>query len=1140
MGVLLQSMQHPQSTQYNLPNYIFMPLSVNQERVARAVRTLVDTFPELRTRFVAGEQGEVRQWSDPSMPIPVVSRKCTEAELQAYADKAATAAAAAQKTADAAQTKAQVDAAIEAAKTAAQAAAKEYADQVASAAKTDAAKDAYDQAKAYVDAEVAKVTATIPTEAAIKAIADASAAALDEALATEIDAIDVKGQVDEAVAKAIEKIDTAADNVAAIWSAVTSVEFAGISANEQLLNLQYGKQKFTYTFGNKKEAGAYIATAEPYSYKENDSIIVENDYVLRVNPVNATLNAADIKLINTLGDDINKYVNISVKKFTDLVTRATETGLWTVSISLKDDVKVADFQKDAKIILMQNGDTKSSAVYAIAINNTTDAAAGRYAATPFQLEVKCNKYVPATSFTFAVNKTLNAQLHNRWSGEYVQGEDLTIERDNPELAWKNAESVGITVSESTTKKDASDVRLGKDVADFELAVGENIVVDLSALSNKIDRYYVLFDKNNAVESAPSEWEAWDSYGVTGLGEIKKSSEKLTITIPSEKAVGDVLGFRVYAINYDGSLADPDGKAFYVKYGPSEEVASGSLVATVKANAKIGRDADFLLQPTLAQVLADLATETYAYNACISAVDLSEYDFTNVSAPANTGTFTIKAGSKVKADVTGTYWLLKSDKKTLASKWSEVAYMAASVDNIDDIVDGETVATNVTLTVADNDHHGQTAYKIGLSIKKDVVPAKASTFSWKSGLDITGGVLTVYATPYDATNAVKWDVAASYGLIDFAALTNNIDANYSIELSDANVLNDGKFEKVDTYKAQRNDGASVAKATAEANKITTGKKVVLTNAADYATGTPYQGLTYNDNAGFVLKLQGPDYNDGVTWVGAKGSYVNGTHTSNIKVVYSYPVALSRTSTSGAAVNYKSEVGTEVSKVKFSYDTYGVNFRWAKYQYAKAWNAGEVVGSGTVYKVTSWGTSSDYKLQWGKTAGLAFGYSAVAVAKPTAQIAGNAVDPNTGYEYQFDGTDNALLITGVTPWNHSLDYTFPVGGITVATGANAALDLTKLLVAEYSEGSTGLFVPARLLPILASDGTTTAVAGKLLSDRNSVAEYYNALTYYPAVGQIGIGTTVTEGPIIKVPSKLFITGMDCFGQEIKITLPITVEP
>ena len=84
LGVLLQSMQHSDSTQYNLPNYIFMPLSMTMERVVRATHTLLESFPELHTRFVAGEQGEIRQWCDMSMTIPVVSRKCTEAELQAY------------------------------------------------------------------------------------------------------------------------------------------------------------------------------------------------------------------------------------------------------------------------------------------------------------------------------------------------------------------------------------------------------------------------------------------------------------------------------------------------------------------------------------------------------------------------------------------------------------------------------------------------------------------------------------------------------------------------------------------------------------------------------------------------------------------------------------------------------------------------------------------------------------------------------------------------------------------------------------------------------------------------------------------------------------------------------------------------
>ena len=84
LGVLLQSMQHPDSTQYNLPNYIFMPLAMTMERVASAARTILESFPELHTRFVTDEQGDIRQWCYREMTIPVVCRKCSEAELQAY------------------------------------------------------------------------------------------------------------------------------------------------------------------------------------------------------------------------------------------------------------------------------------------------------------------------------------------------------------------------------------------------------------------------------------------------------------------------------------------------------------------------------------------------------------------------------------------------------------------------------------------------------------------------------------------------------------------------------------------------------------------------------------------------------------------------------------------------------------------------------------------------------------------------------------------------------------------------------------------------------------------------------------------------------------------------------------------------
>jgi hypothetical protein len=77
--------------------------------------------------------------------------------------------------------------------------------------------------------------------------------------------------------------------------------------------------------------------------------------------------------------------------------------------------------------------------------------------------------------------------------------------------------------------------------------------------------YVVLDKANAVESAPSELNAWNSYTYSGLNTVVEGTST-EITINSTTAINDVIGFRVYAVNFDGTLVDPDGKAFYVQLG----------------------------------------------------------------------------------------------------------------------------------------------------------------------------------------------------------------------------------------------------------------------------------------------------------------------------------------------------------------------------------------------------------------------------------------------------------------------------------------------------------------------------------------------------------------------------------------------
>ena len=115
--------------------------------------------------------------------------------------------------------------------------------------------------------------------------------------------------------------------------------------------------------------------------------------------------------------------------------------------------------------------------------------------------------------------------------------------------------------------------------------------------NKIEYYYVTLDCHNAIESSPSEINAWESYNYDGLYTRVSASEALQITIhdgAKSTATGDVIGFRVYAVNYDGTLADPDGKAFYVYVGDNkstEDLGAATITATDTLTLAGGKAAD---------------------------------------------------------------------------------------------------------------------------------------------------------------------------------------------------------------------------------------------------------------------------------------------------------------------------------------------------------------------------------------------------------------------------------------------------------------------------------------------------------------------------------------------------------------------
>ena len=140
----------------------------------------------------------------------------------------------------------------------------------------------------------------------------------------------------------------------------------------------------------------------------------------------------------------------------------------------------------------------------------------------------------------------------------------------------------------------------------------------SVRSTEIGGFFVMLDQNFARESSTSEVSAWTQYIYEGVGfrsvngfntvtgqyiydetrndeqagivnGIRKATlfkgNEGTIKIKNARgAKGDVIGFRVYAVNLDGTLYDPEGRAFYVKVGDATEDRTLNFDVTVYQEA----------------------------------------------------------------------------------------------------------------------------------------------------------------------------------------------------------------------------------------------------------------------------------------------------------------------------------------------------------------------------------------------------------------------------------------------------------------------------------------------------------------------------------------------------------------------------
>ena len=436
---------------------------------------------------------------------------------------------------------------------------------------------AIDAAKAESASNAAKIAALTKCECDV----DAMMAEIKDAV--DADMAGYKADIEALVAQVEALVGEIADFV-------TSVE----------LNYQGENKEYALDFYSIREKANVFedGLTGALTFEENKQVNVgKTPVIVRVSPTNAVLLPEMISLVNSKGENLDEYVEFKVEKFTDLLSRAaTNNGLWKITPVLKKyDKDQFAAMKSVKVAENDINDIQ----YAIQVNNSLTSAEARYATSAYDITFgKWTEFEGKTNLTFKVDDKKVDELNNRFTYEknnslknFTAPANLKMYK---ELVWADkAATAPIMETKDDVKKNVADATKDQDnraEKELFLAVqGKKFTISISDYSDKneyaanIAGLYVTLDKQaNAVESAPSEWNAWNKYTYTGLNTVVEGTS-IEVSIDSEETINDIIGFRVYAVNLDGTLVDPDGRAFYALVGEqaAETQAISATVTPVK-------------------------------------------------------------------------------------------------------------------------------------------------------------------------------------------------------------------------------------------------------------------------------------------------------------------------------------------------------------------------------------------------------------------------------------------------------------------------------------------------------------------------------------------------------------------------------
>jgi len=456
------------------------------------------------------------------------------------------------------------------------------------------------------DAEVAAVKSDI--QALQEKVAELAGSEDLGTLQEQIDAIKEESQ---AISARLDNMDDVVNMLFYAWyegiTGVSLVISETGSYNAGNLELLSAEAIADNTFGEElKDNNLFSPIAgAPLTFKAGERTQLEASFLMRVYPTTAVPSKDDIKLINSVGEDLvstGQVEVVKVEKNTEVLTRAAaNTGLWKVT--LKVGAEYSDQMFDSMTTRV-NGSRIEYPLFAVAIEDTRAGVEGqavRSVVSEYNLTFANNAKAAKDNLQFTVNDENVDYIYNRAT--------RNIEATNPtaglpkEYIWSSGAQAQPIWEGGLQNVKVGDNRSYNNY--LEVTSGDAITIELTpSMLESVVAYYVVMDKNCAVSSDESEIRAWNSIesSIEGINKMYYTNTKDEdgngegkVTIRFTEDVNDIIGFRVYAVNANGTLVDPDGRSFYVKVGKAAQ-------ATASANATV---VPFITNPASATVIANI-------------------------------------------------------------------------------------------------------------------------------------------------------------------------------------------------------------------------------------------------------------------------------------------------------------------------------------------------------------------------------------------------------------------------------------------------------------------------------------------------------------------------------------------------------